>query len=95
MSSAKTKQKTADAINVNDLQPTSATQIEVLTGAAFDSAARDTAIATEIAPFALAGHVVHKGRSRDFIVSKYDTMTKYCEDFAELQAFSRRIGVTK
>lgn len=55
---------------------------------------RGKAIATEIARLALAGHAVHKGSEGDFTVCKYG-MSMYCEDFAELQAFSRRLGVTK
>jgi hypothetical protein len=52
------------------------------------------AIATEIARLALAGHAVHKGHCGDFIVCKYG-MAQYCQDFDELQAFSRKLGVTK
>jgi len=58
-------------------------------------APHEAAIAAEIALLALGGHIVYRCKARDFIVSKYGTMTKYCEDFAELQAFSRRLGVTK
>ncbi len=65
------------------------------TGADFERAARDRAIANEIALLALAGHAVQKCKARDFIVSKYDTMTMYCEDFAALQAFSRKVGASK
>lgn len=52
------------------------------------------AIAIEIARLALAGHVVHKGNCGDFTVCKYG-MTRYCPDFDDLQAFSRKLGVTK
>ena len=52
------------------------------------------ALATQIAQLALAGHVVHKGQSGDFLVCKYG-MSRWCQDFAELQAFSRRLGVTQ
>lgn len=51
------------------------------------------AIATLIARLALAGHVVNKGQSGDYIVSKYG-MTRYCANFAELVAFARQIGVS-
>jgi hypothetical protein len=95
MSSAKIKKKTAEAINLNVLQPASANKSKVLTDADFERAARDRAIANEIALLALAGHAVQKCKARDFIVSKYDTMTMYCEDFAALQAFSRKVGASK
>ena len=48
--------------------------------------------ATLIAQFAMAGHVVHKGRDGDFTVCKY-AMVRYCKDFAELQAFAKQVGV--
>ena len=51
------------------------------------------AIATQIARLALAGHVVHKGQSGDYLVSKFG-MTKHCNDFAELAAFAQKVGVT-
>ena len=50
------------------------------------------AIATQIARLALAGHVVHKGQSGDYLVSKFG-MTKHCSDFAELAAFAQKVGV--
>lgn len=52
------------------------------------------AISTQIAELALAGRAVHAGGIGDFTVCKYG-MTRYCEDFAELQAFARRLGVKK
>jgi hypothetical protein len=56
-------------------------------------AALEKRLATLIAQFALAGHVVHKGCDSDFTVCKY-AMVKYCKDLAELQAFARQVGVT-
>ena len=50
------------------------------------------ATATLIAQFAIAGHVVQKGSTRDFTVCKYG-MARYCKDFAELQAFAKQVGV--
>lgn len=52
------------------------------------------AIATEIARFGLAGHVVHTGNAGDFTICKYG-LAKYCQNFAELQAFSRKVGASK
>lgn len=52
------------------------------------------AIANQIARLALAGHHVHKGQQGDYTVSKYG-MSRYCKDFAELQAFAVKLGVNK
>ena len=49
-------------------------------------------LAILIAQFAIAGHVVHKGRDGDFTACKY-VMVRYCKDFAELQAFAKQVGV--
>jgi hypothetical protein len=49
---------------------------------------------TQVAELALAGHAVHKGRSGDYLVCKYG-LTRYCQDFDDLQAFARRLGVSK
>lgn len=46
-----------------------------------------------IAQLTVAGHTIHKGHVGDFTVCKYG-MTRYCKDFAELQAFSKQLGVT-
>lgn len=88
-----TTQKAADATNANGLH-TNTTSIDFLTAAAIEQAPNGKAIATEIARLALAGHAVHKGNCGDFTVCKYG-MAKYCQDFTELQAFSRKFGVTK
>ena len=48
--------------------------------------------ATQIAELALAGHVVHKGRSGDYLVCKYG-LTRHCKDLDELQLFARKLGV--
>lgn len=50
--------------------------------------------ATQIAELALAGHAVHKGRSGDYLVSKYG-LSRYCQDLDDLQAFARKLGVSK
>ena len=89
-----TTPKTADALSGSPLH-TNTTGADFFNGAATEQASSFKAIATETALFALADHAVQKGRARDFIVSKYDTMTMYCEDFAALQAFSRKVGASK
>ena len=92
-----TAQKATDATNANRLQGNT-TDADCLTSAATDQsilqASRIKAIATEIARLALLGHSVHKGNCGDFTVCKYG-MAKYCQDFAELQAFSRKVGASK
>lgn len=50
--------------------------------------------ATQIAELALAGHAVHKGRCGDYLVCKFG-LSRYCQDFAELQTFARKLGVSK
>jgi len=50
-------------------------------------------IVHQIAVLTLAGHTVHKGGDGDFIVCKYG-LTRYCADFAELQAFAVKLGVS-
>ena len=49
-------------------------------------------VATQIAKLALAGHAVHKGKCGDFLVCKYG-LSRYCQDFQELKAFARQLGV--
>ena len=50
--------------------------------------------ATQIAELALAGHAVHKGKCGDYMVCKYG-LSRYCQDFDDLQAFARKLGVSK
>jgi hypothetical protein len=93
MTHTTTTQKAADATNANGLH-TNTTSADFLTAAVIEQAPSGKTIATEIARLALAGHAVHKGNCGDFTVCKYG-MTKYCQDFEELQAFSKKLGVTK
>ena len=92
-----TTQNAADATNANGLQTTT-TDNDFLTGAAIEQyilqASSGKAITNEMARLALAGHSVHRGNCGDFTVCKYG-MAKYCQDFAELQAFSRKVGASK
>lgn len=50
------------------------------------------AVANQIARLALAGHHVIKGNTGDYTVCKYG-LTRYCANFAELQAFALKLGV--
>ena len=52
------------------------------------------AIVTQIAELALAGHAVHELRGGDFLVCKYG-YTHHAQDLEALQAFARRLGVSK
>jgi len=52
------------------------------------------AIATQIAQLALRGHPVHQLKDGGFLVIKYGR-TFHAIDFAELQAFARRLGTTQ
>ncbi len=59
----------------------------------FPSAERQAKLSANlIAQLAFAGHVVHTGQHGGFIVCKYG-LSKYCADFAELQAFAVKLGV--
>ena len=51
-------------------------------------------LATLIAEFAIRGHVVHKAADGSFLVAKLG-LVKHCANYAELQAFAIKTGVTK
>lgn len=53
-----------------------------------------SAIETQMARLALAGHHVIKGDRNDFVVTKYG-LTRYCADYAALVAFARQVGVNQ
>ena len=52
------------------------------------------AIATQVAQLAIRGHAVHQLIDGGFLVCKYGH-TFHANDFAELQAFARRLGVSQ
>ena len=52
------------------------------------------AIATQVAELASRGHAVHQLKDGGFLVCKYGH-TFHANDFAELQAFARRLGVSQ
>jgi hypothetical protein len=87
-----TLQKAAGATNSNG-QHTNTTGANFRTDGAVNEAHHGKAIATQLASLALAGHAVHTGSAGDFTVCKYG-MTRYCKDFAELQDFAKKLGVT-
>lgn len=51
-------------------------------------------IASQLAHLALAGCHVQRCRTGDFTVCKYGK-TRYCKNFAKLQAFVRQLGVSE
>ena len=48
--------------------------------------------ATLIAQFALAGHVIHRGRCGDYTVCKFGK-SHYCQDLIQLHAYALPLGV--
>lgn len=50
------------------------------------------AIATQVAELAIRGHAVHQLKDGGFLVCKYGHIF-HAIDFADLQAFARRLGV--
>jgi hypothetical protein len=58
-----------------------------------DQAPDPKAIASQIAHLAIAGHVVHKLARGGYMVCKYG-YTHHASDFAALQRFARRLGVS-
>jgi hypothetical protein len=88
-----TTQKAAGAINTNGLH-TDTNRADFRTSDATGQAPDGKAIATQIACLALAGHAVHQTADGGFLVSKY-SYTHHAQDFAALQDFARKLGVTK
>ena len=64
------------------------------TGEATGQAPDCKAIATQLARLALAGHAVHQLADGGFLVSKY-CYAHHANDFAVLQDFARKLGVTQ
>jgi hypothetical protein len=88
-----TTQKAAGAINTNGLH-TDTNGLDFRTGDATGQAPDCKAIATQIACLALAGHSVHELHDGSYLVSKY-SYTYHAKDFGGLQAFARKLGVSK
>ncbi len=58
-----------------------------------DQAPDRKAMATQIAHLAIAGHAVHKLADGGYLVCKYG-YTHHASDFAALQCFARKLGVS-
>ena len=54
---------------------------------------RSKATATQIAELAIQGHAVHQLKDGGYLVCKYG-YTHHASDFAALQCFARRLGVS-
>jgi hypothetical protein len=81
------------SIAINDLH-TSTNDADLRAGGVVDQAPSDEAIESQIARLTLAGHIVHQGKDGDFYVRKYG-LSRYCQNFAELHAFARQLGVSQ
>lgn len=78
---------TAPDLKINGVQEQVAVTFEYAIGLR-----QGKGVANQIAELTLAGHIVHPGQDGDFLVCKYG-MSRYCRDFAQLQAFARQLGV--
>ena len=84
-----TNGKAPGAINTEGLETDTTNDLNFATGTRHSKA-----IATQIAELAIAGHAVHTLANGGYLVCKYGH-TFHADDFAELQAFARRLGVSK
>ena len=84
-----TNEKAPGAINTEGLTNDSTNNLNCATGTRHSKA-----IATQIAELAIRGHAVHQLKGGGFLVCKYG-YTHHAADFAELQAFARRLGVSQ
>ena len=83
-----TNEKAPGAINTEGLT-TDTNDLNFATGKR-----RSKAIATQVAELVIRGHAVHQLKDGGFLVCKYGH-TFHAHDFAELQAFARRLGVSQ
>ena len=82
-----TNGKPPGAINTEGLETDTTNDLNFATGTRHSKA-----IATQVAELAIRGHAVHQLKDGGFLVCKYGH-TFQAIDFAELQAFARRLGV--
>ena len=84
-----TNEKAPGAINTEGLTTDTINDLNFATGAR-----PGKAVAAQVAQLAIRGHAVHPLKDGGFLVCKYG----YCyaaSDFADLQAFARRLGVSQ
>lgn len=84
-----TTEKAPGAINTEGLETDTTNDLNFATGTRHSKA-----IATQVAELALRGHAVHQLKDGGFLVCKYGH-SFHAIDFAELQAFARRLGVSQ
>ena len=84
-----TNGKPPGAINTEGLETDTTNDLNFATGKR-----NLKAITTQLAQFAIRGHAVHQLKDGGFLVCKYGH-TFHANDFAELQAFARRLGVSQ
>ena len=84
-----TNEKAPGAINTEGLDTYNTNDLNFATGAKHSKE-----IATQVAVLAIRGHAVHQLKDAGFLVCKYGH-TFHANDFAELQAFARRLGVSQ
>lgn len=84
-----TNEKAPGAINTEGLETDTTNDLNFATGTRHSKA-----IATQVAELALRGHAVHQLKDGGFLVCKYGH-SFHAIDFAELQAFARRLGVSQ
>ena len=84
-----TNEKAPGAINTEGLTTDTTNDLNFATGTRHSKA-----IATQVAELAIRGHAVHQLKDAEFLVCKYGH-TFHAADFAELQAFARRLAVSQ
>ena len=84
-----TNEKAPGAINTEGLETDTTNDLNFATGKR-----PSKAIATQVAELAIRGHAVHQLKNGVFLVCKYGH-TFHANDFTELQAFARRLGVSQ
>ena len=84
-----THEKAPGAINTEGLATDTTNDPNFATGTRHSKA-----IATQVAELAIRGHAVQQLIDGGFLVCKYG-LTFHANDFAELQAFARRLGVSQ
>ena len=84
-----TNEKAPGAINTEGLETDTTNDLNFATGKR-----PCKAIATQVAKLAIRGHAVHQLKDGEFLVCKYGH-TFHAADFAELQAFARRLAVSQ
>ena len=84
-----TNEKAPGAINTEGLTTDTTNDLNFAIGTRHSKA-----IATQVAELAIRGHAVHQLKDGGFLVCKYGH-TFHVNDFAELQAFARRLGVSQ